>query len=68
MEPKYKLFFQCLKTILEIAQNKYDSICEYKDPNPEILECCKLAVQGLESLQYQLQSWIDTTNHIIQWF
>ncbi len=50
MEPKYKIFFECLKQLLEIAQYKYEAICENENADPKIVERCRLAIQGVESL------------------
>ena len=60
MEPKYKIFFECLKQLLEIAHSKYESICESENADPKIVEYCRLAIQGLDSLEYQLKSWTYT--------
>ena len=39
---------------------KHEAICEYADPYSELVKYYMLAIKGVESLQRQLQSWIET--------
>jgi hypothetical protein len=60
LEPKYKQFFNCLQMLQRAAEVKHEAICKYADPYSELVKYSMLAIKGVESLQRQLQSWIET--------